>query len=181
MNNQDISKRHAKYIKYAKEKGATNVKIVPYDKVVFKSWVRLKCRFGCTMYGKNLTCPPYVPSIEEFQKMFSDYKYAMIVNRTSDVKTIDYREEFIKTSKLLYKIEKMIFNDGQIQAFSLNCGTCYLCAPKPCTLTTCRYPDKARPSAEACGIDLLETAKNAGMEISFPVTDKMNLYGIVLF
>ena len=101
MNNQDISKRHSKYIKYAKEKGATDVKIVPYDKVVFKSWVRLKCQFGCTMYGKNLTCPPHVPSIEEFQKMFSDYKYAMIVNRTSTVKTIDYREEFIKTSKLL--------------------------------------------------------------------------------
>jgi len=46
----------------------------------------------------------------------------------------------------------------------------------------CRHPEKARPSMEACGIDVYATARGNGfpIEVVKDETDDQNYYGVVL-
>jgi len=49
--------------------GAADAKIVSSDKIVIEDRIVLKCKIGCTNYGKTLMCPPYTPTAEEFRKI----------------------------------------------------------------------------------------------------------------
>jgi predicted metal-binding protein len=47
----------------------------------------------------------------------------------------------------------------------LGAGSCFIC--KKCTYTDgkpCRFPEKAFPSVEACGIDVMSLSKSAGVK-----------------
>jgi predicted metal-binding protein len=69
--------------KLALQNGAADAKIIPTSKIVVEDRVVLKCKVGCTHYGKTLACPPYTPSAEEFRKIVSEYGYAMFMKFTS--------------------------------------------------------------------------------------------------
>jgi len=45
--------------------GATTVKRIRPEDVIVAQWVRNKCMFGCPLYAKRFTCPPYVSTPEE--------------------------------------------------------------------------------------------------------------------
>ena len=53
----------------ALEMGAVDAKIIPANKVVVEDRIVLKCKVGCSHYGKTLACPPYTPTPEEFRKI----------------------------------------------------------------------------------------------------------------
>src|SRR4030065_1662143 len=71
-------------VKLALEKGATDAKIIPTNKVIVEDRVVLKCKVGCNHYGKTLACPPYTPSAEEFRKIVSEFSYAMFMKFTTN-------------------------------------------------------------------------------------------------
>ena len=78
------------------------------------------------------------------------------------------------------KLEREIFLSGFYKAFGLGSGTCKLCTN--CNKEKCNNPINARPSMEACGIDVFRTAKNNGFNIEV-LNDKeaeQSSYGIVL-
>ncbi len=58
--------------KVALDLGVADAKVIPADHVVVENRVRLKCMVGCPIYGKNLKCPPYTPSVEEFRRILTD-------------------------------------------------------------------------------------------------------------
>ena len=70
----------------ALELGATEAKIVTTNEIVVENRVVLKCRVGCNKDGKTLMCPPYAPSVEEFQKSLSEYNYALVFKIKSQAK-----------------------------------------------------------------------------------------------
>ena len=50
------------------------------------------------------------------------------------------------------------------KAFAMACGPCNLC--KSCDVTEpCRFEDLARPSMEACGIDVYASLANVGYKL----------------
>jgi predicted metal-binding protein len=63
----------------ALELGVVDAKIILADKVVVEDRVLLKCKIGCSKYGKTLACPPYTPTPEEFRKIVNDYSYALFM------------------------------------------------------------------------------------------------------
>lgn len=65
--------------KLALDLGAADAKVILADKVVVEDRVVLKCKVGCTNYGKTLTCPPYAPTANEFRKIVSEYSYALFM------------------------------------------------------------------------------------------------------
>src|SRR4030042_4186056 len=65
--------------KRAIELGAADAKVIPADKIVVENRVVLKCKVGCTNYGKTLACPPYTPTADEFRKIVSEYSYALFM------------------------------------------------------------------------------------------------------
>ncbi|TFH04495.1 MAG: DUF2284 domain-containing protein, partial [Methanosarcina sp.] len=40
--------------------------------------IALKCAYGCRSYGKRLSCPPHILSIEDFRKVLREYKNALL-------------------------------------------------------------------------------------------------------
>jgi predicted metal-binding protein len=63
----------------ARTLGAADAKVIPASDVVVENRVPLKCRAGCIGYGKKLTCPPHVPTPDEFRKVLAEYRYALLV------------------------------------------------------------------------------------------------------
>lgn len=65
--------------KAALQLGAIDAKVIPASDVFVENRVPLKCRTGCVGYGKKLTCPPYVPTVDEFRKILFEYRYVLLV------------------------------------------------------------------------------------------------------
>ena len=76
-------------------------------------------------------------------------------------------------------IEREIFLDGYWKAFAMASGPCELCTK--CG-KFCKYPEKARPSMEACGIDVFSTVRANGFPIKVVRSRKCkaNYYGLIL-
>ncbi|MCX7703527.1 MAG: DUF2284 domain-containing protein [Planctomycetota bacterium] len=163
-----------KYAVLAKRLGADGAKIISTKNVFVRDWVFLKCKFGCDGFGERLTCPPRSPSPEVMRRVVSEYKYALLVH------FIQRPNEKKKTiTKFVAELERTIFLDGYYKTWAMGCGPCRLC--KTCA-DECRHPEQARPSMEACGIDVFETVRKAGFPI-YVVTDRnqcSNRYGLIL-
>jgi len=157
----------------AKEKpGVKDARIISPADVETAGWVRLKCQFGCSGYGECLVCPPFTPTPEQMRKVLDCYHRAILIHcePQADVKAI------------VADLERSIFLAGAWKAFGLGAGPCYLC--KKCNLKNklCLHSEKARPSMEACGIDVFSTAKKAGFPIEVVKTTRQcpNYYGLIL-
>ncbi|MHC4792413.1 MAG: DUF2284 domain-containing protein, partial [Planctomycetota bacterium] len=76
------------------------------------------------------------------------------------------REEVhAKFATILAELEKKIFLDGNYKAFGMRAGPCRLCRGI-CDITKpCQHPYQARPSMEACGVDVYQTARNSEFKL----------------
>lgn len=66
--------------KFAIEKGAYRAKAFSARGVAIDERVRMKCQIPlCPHYGKTLTCPPNIPTVEEFKKALAQYRKAILI------------------------------------------------------------------------------------------------------
>ncbi len=152
-----------KYIKAIIATGADNVKFIDPKKVVVSNWVRVKCQFGCDAYNTRYTCPPYSPMPDYTRQMLKEYKSALFFTYRYPSQKERKRRQSIR--RILFRLERQVFLDGYYKAFAMGAGPCNLC-PGNCDFTKpCLHGDRARPSMEACGIDVYATAKNAGVKL----------------
>jgi len=150
--------------------------------------VRYQCSYsGCRDYGKRFMCPPYTPSVDEFKKVLSRYYMALLVQLTGTIKDKDNWEPetnrlALRLHDIVYKLEKKAFALGLPFAAGLIGGSCKLCTKCPVEKDNnarCLHREKARPSMEAMGIDVLLTCKRAGLEVTFS-PDEVIWTGLVL-
>ena len=64
--------------------GCTKAKVVLTQTISLGNWVKLHCQFGCSQYGKLLTCPPCTPDSEEMAEILSQYEKALLINANPD-------------------------------------------------------------------------------------------------
>lgn len=157
-----MTNKYNKYIKEIQKTGANAVKLIEAKKVVVENWVRLKCQFGCDAYGTRLTCPPFSPTPEYTRQMIKEYKTGIFFIYKYDA--IKERKERRSIRKTLAKLEREMFLDGYYKAFAMGAGPCNLC-PSCDVKNSCLHTEQARPSLEACGIDVYKTAYNAGVKL----------------
>jgi predicted metal-binding protein len=84
-------------------------------------------------------------------------------------------------NEILVRLEIKMFLDGYYKAWSMGSGPCRLC--KECDLTSpCKHGLEARPSMEACGIDVFKTARDNGFSIEVVRTreDERDAFGLIL-
>lgn len=139
--------------------------------VVVAGWVREKCRFGCSRYARGGRCPPRAPSLEDTRATLAGYRRALLV--LGEPPARDFQERMLA-------LERAAFLRGAVQALALPAGPCSLCAA--CRPDDCPHPDRARPSMEACGIDVYATARAAGVDLA-PVKepgDPVRYVGLLL-
>jgi len=151
--------------------GAAEAKVIKANDIVIRDWVRLKCQYGCSEYGKRLTCPPYSPTPEQMRKILSGYSSAILLRFEPDWENIH---------RVIAELEREAFLSGYYSAFGLASGPCPFC--KKCNLRNCIHPELARPSMEACGIDVYATARGAGFTIEVVRTrkDRPKYFGLLL-
>ncbi|HID92777.1 MAG TPA: DUF2284 domain-containing protein [bacterium (Candidatus Stahlbacteria)] len=169
-----------KYCKLAKKWGATNAKIIKPENVIVAEWVRLKCQYGCGGYGECLTCPPHSPTPDFTRKMLKYYSRALLIT----YEKVKYDNEIELRTDIrenVAELERRLFLDGYYKAFGMAAGPCSIC--DFCDVNkSCKFPRKARPSMEACGIDVYETMHNAGfkLEVVQSQEDYCTLAGLIL-
>lgn len=177
--------------------GAADTKVIPTNKIYVENRIPLKCKSGCIAYGKKLTCPPYVPTADEFRKILSEYEYALLVKFKSPAKAdyetscsiyrnwldpdvpknlkkkadkfwSDYFDYSKEILEVMLELEKIAFNNGHIFALAFVNGSCRLCESCNVKGGICVHPNLARIPEHAVGINMKKTANEAGMELKFP-------------
>lgn len=161
--------KYTRYIDKAKDMGAKDAKVISTKTIVTAEWVRLKCQFGCDGFGGRLTCPPYSPAPEQTRQMIAHYEYGLLF----------HGDEYTDIRHIVSTLEREVFLDGYHKAFGMGAGPCNLCDRCP---KSCSYPERARPSMEACGIDVFSTVRANGfpIEVLKNGTCKGNYYGVIL-
>jgi predicted metal-binding protein len=138
--------------------------IVPRESIIVAQWVRFRCQFGCKNYGKNGSCPPAVPSVEECREMIYEYENAIVFH--FPIQSAD-RDDHYKLTSRLSDLENALFLAGNYKVFLLQYSSCVFC--KECvaegTRIKCINKAKCRPGADAMGIDVYQTAHNLGYPI----------------
>jgi len=165
------SSQYKPFIKRIVDFGAIEAKVIEPSNVVTADWVRLKCQFGCDGYGSSLCCPPRSPTPEQTRRTLDGYQVAILAHFGANNRRV---------TGSMVALEREVFLRGYHKALGLGAGPCNLCTS--CPEKGCKHPDKARPSMEACGIDVFSTARNNGYPIEVVVdgSSEQNYYGLLL-
>lgn len=174
----------------AMELGADGAEIIKANQLVIDERVRLKCTIPrCLRAGETPNCPPNLPDLDVIRKAFAGYSYALLLKtivgpieeyapgHAKDKNGIDHTLLFhLRTSKIIYEIEKLAYQSGYYLALGLGGGSCkdYLCHGQVCQYMDsgrCRFPHRSRPSMEAMGIDVFDIINKVGWD-AYPLMGK---------
>jgi predicted metal-binding protein len=209
MSTQTGAEKYEFLVKLALDNGAADAKIIPADKVVVEDRVVLKCKVGCTHYGKTLACPPYTPSAEEFRKIVSEYSYALFMKFKSKAEAdpealkklmvaetdpsvpkevkekaakfwADWKDDKLKMLQSVVDLEKAAMSKGYSLATAFVSGHCQLCEKCNTETRICVHPNLARWSEDAVGVNVRKTASNAGIQVSFPFAKNPESFALLL-
>jgi predicted metal-binding protein len=209
MSSQTGAEKFQFLVKLALENGAADAKIIPANKVVVEDRVVLKCKVGCTHYGKTLACPPYTPSAEEFRKIVSEYSYALFMKFKSKAEAdpevlkklmvaetdptvpkevkekaakfwADWKDDKRKMLQAVVDLEKAAMSKGYSLAIAFVSGHCQLCEKCNTETRICVHPNLARWSEDAVGVNVRKTANNAGIQVSFPFAKNPESFALLL-
>jgi predicted metal-binding protein len=160
------SERRAALDQLIKEHGYSDYKWIDPAKIIVAQWVRMKCMFGCSGYGRCAVCPPNTLSVAENERFFNEYNTAVILHFEGKMDKPEDRHAWAKKiNAKLVKLERAVFLAGFERAFQLFMAPCRIC--KECTgrRETCQEPGRARPTPEAMAVDVFSTAR----QFDFPI------------
>ncbi len=186
----------------AKDLGASQAVAIPAADIVLDERTLLKCLVPlCSHYGVDLMCPPNVLPVSKFKEVLKCYHSATLIKLDiplSDLPESGWKEEEMgrpraeymntvldakkRLHEIVCQVESLCFEEGYHFAAGLLGGHCPLC--NECvgikSALPCRHPFKARPAMEAMGIDVVATAKKAGLNLSFGQNKSISWVGLVI-
>jgi predicted metal-binding protein len=124
-----------------------------------ESWVRAKCAYGCSQYGRRWSCPPHSLDQAGFEELLGCYSRALLVAGQPPLRAFQ---------ESLLELEKEAFLVGFKKALAFSGGPCSWC--DECPTERCSHPDKRRPSLESCGCDVFALAESCGIPVA-PLRD----------
>jgi predicted metal-binding protein len=163
--------------------GYADYKWIDPSKIIVAQWVRMKCVFGCSEYGKNACCPPNTPSVTDCRKFFDEYSQGIIFRFEKTVDKPEDRKLWSKRVNLgLSKLEREVFLAGYHKAFMLFMDSCQLCIDCSPARADCKNAQTARPAPESMAVDVFSTARQFGypIEVLSDYTQAMNRYAFLL-
>lgn len=145
--------------------------------------IALKCAYGCRSYGKRLSCPPHVMSIEEFRKIRGEYSSELLLveeyDTSGDKDVLEAWRKLRKSSfHKIFELEQEAFRAGFTFAHLLRPGSCNEC--EVCNLEKCVKPEVRRFAPEAVGINVRKAMAEAGLVLEFCKPEKTACVGILL-
>lgn len=160
--------------RHALDIGADNAKIVPSSMISIEDQVLEMCKKPyCDGYGKSANCPPHTLKPGDFREYIKAYDSAIIFK--IDVSVADMMSEkregaFKRIFQIATGVETAAKNDGFESAEGYAAGSCkpvFCPEHKACQglVDECRHPDKARPSMESVGMNVMKAVQDAGWKI----------------
>ena len=135
--------------------------------IVFSAEVRKACEANqCGRYGTCWTCPPGAGDWEKLRDHFLEYENAFVFTTCHPLEdSFDFEgmEEGARVHALADKTLMDAFEDCAEPHELAGAGSCSLCAKCTYPDAPCRHPSLARRSMEACGIDVVTLARDAGL------------------
>lgn len=186
-DNKGISERLLKQLhEKGNQYGLENVIAFNIQEIVIANWVGLKCRYGCSQFNSNWSCPPATPSIAEARELLKEYSTALLLVGSQTCSefyrdTNRKRTDQVRYWKGTVSLERFLFLEGYDKAFGLVSGACSLC--KECAYPEkCLFPMEKRPTVESLSIDLIGTLKNIGIgtPIAMDLKETFKYYSIIL-
>jgi predicted metal-binding protein len=173
----------------AVEYGATAAVAISAGDVFVDLRARYKCFIPiCRKLGSNLCCPPFSPSVDEALRLRDAYGHALLIQCEGDPAEFTYEatqtgiqlKYYLRVNNIVSAVESLAQKAGYYLAIGFGAGHCKLCGHgidpeikcagvvdgKP-LWNRCRYPLRARPAMESVGIDVLKTARKAGLAAAF--------------
>lgn len=165
------------------EHGFTDFKWIEPKDIIVAQWVRMKCTFGCSNYGKNATCPPNVPSVAECRAFFDEYATMAVFHFEKAFEKPEDRHAWTREiNRALLKVERGVFLAGNEKAFLLFMDSCELCSDCPGARDECKHPKSARPTPESMAVNVYSTVRQAGypIQVLADYSQAMNRYAFLL-
>lgn len=169
--------------KLFQEGGGRDFRWIDPAEIVVGQWVRMKCMFGCSDYGRNASCPPNTPSVAECRDFFREYRLGAIFRFAKRLDDPEERHGWSRElNRQLLELERAVFVAGYQKAFLMFMDNCKLCRECARSRANCRNQKHARPSAEAMGVDVFATVAKFGypIEVLGSYADEMNRYAFLL-
>jgi predicted metal-binding protein len=200
---------------YSRAAGAEKALAVRVADLTFRESRRRKCEVpGCPSYLTNMHCPPKTPDARWMQSCLPQaYEYGILAVMYSPEQDVAFPHQLRgagvwsnKTDKLVERIESRAQALGYYKAMGFSCGACALCGmwtekwimkvlagedARKCAVLDgkiCLLHRRSRPSAEACGVNLIEFIRAAGLaprhlifpEVSPDAVPRCPWYALVL-
>ena len=131
----------------------------------FQKEVADACKMNyCGMYGKTWTCPPAIPDYREMEKQLKKYRNFFVFTTKHDIEdSFDFEgmaQAKIEHEKVQTRVREALKGT---EHRVLGAGGCNIC--KQCTYpgSPCRFPEKTVSSIEACGVNVVELARDVGI------------------
>ena len=143
-------------------------KVIEVEEIPFSPAVREACKENrCGRYGTCWTCPPGVGEQEELEKKIKSFQRAAVFTCKYDLEdSFDFegmKEGAGETQGILRELVDEL-RSQKVVLMALGCEGCHICTKCNYPATACRFPERAIPSVEACGIDVVELAKRTGLK-----------------
>ena len=154
---------------YLRENGAEPALVIDPHTVVTAPWTTFKCQFGCEHFGKNHCCPPEAPDYTRTRAVLDSFSTGIL-----------FRVHHWNATAMAAEGARRLVLDGYYKALAFGSGPCKLCPS--CAPEGCRFPGKAVPAMEACGIDVFATARAHGLEVHTlrVLGEERNHFGLIL-
>ena len=139
----------------------------------------------CGDYNNNYMCPPCVGSLEEIKGQLEEFHRGLLLRYSRSMEVKKGNKEITDSKAAFHnkilQLEEFMRGEGIEHMWGISGGSCGLCEPCHARLSEpCLYPDKAKASLEALGIDVLDLLDEFGLDNKF-YPDKITWTGCILF
>jgi predicted metal-binding protein len=139
----------------------------------------------CGNFNAHYMCPPQIGPLEQIEAQLRTFKRGVILQYSKSL-DVEHDQAGLKQSKrkfheMILQLEVCLKEKGILQPRALIGGSCELC--DTCYTVTnepCPYPEKARTSLVALGIDVISLLDRLGLDSGFH-PDKITWTGCILF
>ncbi|MBQ8893170.1 MAG: DUF2284 domain-containing protein [Clostridia bacterium] len=146
--------------------GVFQFESLPVGEIPFSEAVTAACAANrCGKYATCWTCPPGLDpqkAKERIQAYQTAWVFTCKYNLEDSFDFEGMRAGGHATHKKLLALTDDLHRDG-IDFMALGCEGCILCEACTYPHAPCRFPERAIPSVEACGIDVVALSRRVGI------------------
>ncbi len=165
----------AELLEAARQQGASDARWIAASRLRVDAHLAALCR-QCPHYSLSASCPPHALSPQAFLESLAQYRHALVFKFDLPGAALlsEKKDAFARrVHEIAAFLERLALGSGFALAWGLAAGSCkplFCPADAQCRAIqpggACRFPDQARPSISAMGIDFFDLCNQLGWEIS---------------